>query len=435
MRRESSVVRWACATIAPWCLASGLLMSFTASAGIDASGGGSRAVREASRQGHSYFVAGPGSVDLAMLIGPEIAVNRLRAPWLQPPSTLSPEDGVAGAAPRGDLKRDASGFPSVERAAKGDPLIQLRPAFGRRPLRDRDLAAASFGPPAPERVAERVSLTSGDPWTAQVLGSKVVGAKDLGPKPLGSQSFSSWPIEDGATARAPRSAFTSAAEIASATVRAKLTAANPDGATPVAPRAIRLSSTTPVPPDSTPIEIAAVPVSFSELVALNSRQLGKGKGATVARKEEGEKPNYAELVTPERMGREERCLAEAVYFEARSEPEAGQAAVAQVVMNRVKSGLYPATICGVVYQNRNRYLGCQFSFACEGKSLRVTDPDSWARASRIATNVLKGDTYLANIGAALNYHANYVRPGWARNLQRAGVIGHHIFYKPKDTDG
>ena len=331
MRRESSGLRWACATIAPWCVASGRLMSFTASADTDTTGGGSLALREMSRANPSYLVAGPGSVDLAMLIGPNVAVNRLSAPWVQPPSGLAAEDGVIGSAPRG--------------------------------------------------------------------------------------------------------AFTSAADIISATKRAKLTAGNPDGATPAAPRATRLASSTPVPPDSTPIEIAAVPVSFSELVALNSRQLGKNGGQTTARKEDGEKPNYAELVAPERMDREERCLAEAVYFESRSEPEAGQAAVAQVVLNRVKSGLYPSTICGVVYQNRNRYLGCQFSFACEGKSLRVTEPDAWARATRIASNVLKGDTYLANVGDALNYHANYVRPYWARYLQRTGVIGHHIFYKPKDTDG
>jgi spore germination cell wall hydrolase CwlJ-like protein len=105
------------------------------------------------------------------------------------------------------------------------------------------------------------------------------------------------------------------------------------------------------------------------------------------------------------------------------------------VLNRVKSGLYPSSVCGVVYQNRNRYMGCQFSFACEGKSLRVTEPDAWARASRIATSVLKGDTYIANVGSSLNYHADYVRPHWARALQRAGVVGRHIFYKPKDPDG
>jgi spore germination cell wall hydrolase CwlJ-like protein len=48
--------------------------------------------------------------------------------------------------------------------------------------------------------------------------------------------------------------------------------------------------------------------------------------------------------------------------------------------------------------------------------------------------VLKGDTYIANVGGALNYHANYVRPGWAHALQRTGTIGHHIFYKPKDQN-
>ena len=88
-----------------------------------------------------------------------------------------------------------------------------------------------------------------------------------------------------------------------------------------------------------------------------------------------------------------------------------------------------------MYQNRDRYLGCQFTFACEGKSLRVTEPDAWARATKTAMNVLKGDTYLAKVGDFLNYHANYVRPGWARYLQRTSVIGHHIFYKPRDTDG
>ncbi|MBV9591199.1 MAG: cell wall hydrolase [Hyphomicrobiales bacterium] len=418
MRGEFSGLRWACATIAPWCLASGLLMSFTASADIEATEGGSRAVRELARARPSYFVAGPASTDLALLSAPEIAVNRLRAPWLDPPSEVT-GDAPLGDPPRADLKKDASGFPSVERATKADPIIALRPALGRNSGHEAELAATRFVTTG-DVPEEPLSFEPGDPWTNQLIGSK---------------SFVGWSVEDGATSRAPRGAFTSAADIVSATTRAKLTAGNPDGSTPGASQAIRLSSTTPVPPDSTPIEIAAVPVSFPDLAQPNSRELGKDKGMTIVRREETGKPNYADLVAPERMGREERCLAEAVYFEARSEPEAGQAAVAQVVLNRVKSGLYPTSICGVVYQNRNRYLGCQFTFACEGKSLRVTEPDAWAHATRIATNVLKGDTYLANVGGALNYHANYVRPGWARYLQRASVIGHHIFYKPRDTDG
>jgi spore germination cell wall hydrolase CwlJ-like protein len=116
-------------------------------------------------------------------------------------------------------------------------------------------------------------------------------------------------------------------------------------------------------------------------------------------------------------------------FEARGESGEGQAAVAQVVLNRVSSGLYPATICGVVYQNRRHYNACQFSFACEGKSLRIDEPDAWRQAVRIAGEVTNGKTYVSDIGGSTHFHANYVRPRWARRLEKMDVIGHHIFYK------
>ncbi len=143
------------------------------------------------------------------------------------------------------------------------------------------------------------------------------------------------------------------------------------------------------------------------------------------------KPDYAALIDPKDVARQQRCLAEAVYFEARSEPEAGQAAVAQVVLNRVRSGLYPANVCAVVYQDRNRPFACQFSFACEGKSLRVEEPAPWATAVRIAQDVTSGALYNPTVGEAVNYHANYVMPYWASTLQRVDVIGHHIFYKER----
>jgi spore germination cell wall hydrolase CwlJ-like protein len=100
-----------------------------------------------------------------------------------------------------------------------------------------------------------------------------------------------------------------------------------------------------------------------------------------------------------------------------------------VVLNRVKSGLYPSSICGVVYQNRHRHLACQFTFACEGKALRIGESESWDRAKRVASAVLEGKTYLADVGGATHYHANYVRPYWARRLKKMDVIGRHIFYK------
>lgn len=130
----------------------------------------------------------------------------------------------------------------------------------------------------------------------------------------------------------------------------------------------------------------------------------------------------------ETLAKEQRCLAEAIYFEARSEPEQGRAAVAQVVLNRVKSGTYPGSVCGVVYQNRHRYLACQFSFACMGKSLRVTEAEPWQDAVRLARDVYEGRVYLEEIGASTHYHADYVSPDWAKRLRKMDVIGRHIFY-------
>ena len=144
------------------------------------------------------------------------------------------------------------------------------------------------------------------------------------------------------------------------------------------------------------------------------------------------KPNYAALIDPKDSARQMRCLAEAIYFESRSEPEDGQAAVAQVVLNRVRSGIYPTTVCGVVYQDRNRPFACQFTFACEGKSLRVEEPGPWAVATRIARDVVSGANYNPKVDIAVNYHANYVAPFWVGYLKKVDHIGAHIFYAMRD---
>ena len=124
-----------------------------------------------------------------------------------------------------------------------------------------------------------------------------------------------------------------------------------------------------------------------------------------------------------------QCLAEAVYFEARGESYRGQVAVAQVVLNRVKSKLYPQTICGVVYQNQSWRNACQFSFACDGVPERVTEPEPWRIAKEVATKVLRGDLYLTEVANATHYHATYVRPVWARQMKKMTKIGLHIFYR------
>jgi len=128
----------------------------------------------------------------------------------------------------------------------------------------------------------------------------------------------------------------------------------------------------------------------------------------------------------------EKCLADAVYFEARGEPLRGQEAVAQVVMNRVFSGYYPNNVCGVVYQNASHYLACQFTFACEHKNLnRIDEPDMWAQAKRIAKDTLDGKIWLADIGHATHYHAYWVHPSWVHEMTRLYKLGVHTFYRPR----
>jgi len=129
--------------------------------------------------------------------------------------------------------------------------------------------------------------------------------------------------------------------------------------------------------------------------------------------------------------KEQKCLAEAVYFEARGESLKGQAAVAQVVLNRVRNPAYPATICGVVYQNTNWRNRCQFSFACDGKKRRVTQPHHWKLAQDIARTVTSGQIWLPEVGSSTHYHATYVRPRWARSMIKLEKIGLHIFYRTR----
>lgn len=125
---------------------------------------------------------------------------------------------------------------------------------------------------------------------------------------------------------------------------------------------------------------------------------------------------------------EENCLARAVYFEARSESELGQLAVAKVILNRVKDPDYPKSICGVVYQGSGSRNSCQFSFACDGLPDDVRSASAWANAKRVAQKALAGDSKVAAIGSATNYHADYVKPKWAKNMKRLIKIGRHIFY-------
>ena len=127
--------------------------------------------------------------------------------------------------------------------------------------------------------------------------------------------------------------------------------------------------------------------------------------------------------------KEQKCLANAIYFEARGESLRGQAAVAQVVLNRVRNPAYPKSICGVVYQNEHLKNRCQFSFACDGKKDRILSPKSYKTAEDIAIAVTAGKIFLPEVASSTHYYAQYVSPGWARSMQKMKKIGLHIFYR------
>lgn len=132
--------------------------------------------------------------------------------------------------------------------------------------------------------------------------------------------------------------------------------------------------------------------------------------------------------------RARQCLAMAIYYEAAREPEAGQRAVAQVVLNRVAHRAYPDTVCGVVFQGSERATGCQFSFTCDGSLARRPVQPWWNRAMRIAREALAGRVY-APVGLATHYHAVAVRPWWAGGLDSVGTIGSHRFYRWRGAAG
>ena len=122
------------------------------------------------------------------------------------------------------------------------------------------------------------------------------------------------------------------------------------------------------------------------------------------------------------------CLASAVYYEAGSQDEDGERAVAQVVLNRVRHPAFPASVCEVVYEGSTRPTGCQFTFTCDGSLYRQPDLAGWRRAYTVAQFALGGYVY-APVGYATHYHANYVVPYWAPTLSKNAIVGAHIFYR------
>ncbi|WP_424363813.1 cell wall hydrolase [Methylocystis parvus] len=407
--------------MAPWALGVGVLVSFTASAGQDATGDWNVSPLTA----RARATAAPATLQLASF--GEIATGELglsgqsRALVQSARLMVGAPDDLRSIPderePHVELKPDVKHFPEVDRTHKGDPIVAMRPSFETRVINPSVLGLAE-----PTRLTFRIDGRSASRTSVALAprGSVPGDEAIYEAEEARAEALTTTQTQKAKAVASPSQSASSATTRANEPSREPTYQALEEralhGATPQVSRAIALGSSTPAQPDAIPIEVSSFPRATLALGAPD-------KSAP--------RPDYAALIDRDNMDRERRCLAEAVYFESRSEPEAGQAAVAQVVLNRVQSGLYPTSICGVVYQNRSHYKACQFSFACEGKSLRITEQESWATAVRIANEVMDGRTYLTEVGRSTHYHATYVKPRWARALTRMDMIGRHIFYRLK----
>jgi spore germination cell wall hydrolase CwlJ-like protein len=194
-----------------------------------------------------------------------------------------------------------------------------------------------------------------------------------------------------------------------------LTRAGPASAANVA---VELANSPPPPPDP----LLLKPIAPTQAIAINAAI------PIVAAPNPRATSVVVRARTPLDQMRSLDCLAQAIYYEARSESEDGQRAVAQVVLNRMRHPSYPATVCGVVYQGSQRSTGCQFTFTCDGSLALPARGANWDRARRIAAEALAGKVY-APVGYSTHYHTVAVLPYWASSLAKTAVIGAHIFYR------
>lgn len=123
-----------------------------------------------------------------------------------------------------------------------------------------------------------------------------------------------------------------------------------------------------------------------------------------------------------------RCLAEALYFEARGESAQGLFAVGEVIMNRVDSGNYPNSLCAVINQGTGRKYACQFTYTCDGRPEQINEPGAFQRVGKVARLLIDGAPRNLTAGAT-HYHTKAVSPSWARRYPRTASIGSHLFYR------
>jgi len=339
-----------------------------------------------AKRWHEHLIASPfGTIHAATFSLPRPVGTGLPHPPLYALANFDPLDltGSIGAEPLGDGSAPVQ-FPKVNRRAKHDSFLARK----REPM-----------PPLPPVLA-----------IAPVPPAEI-DASLRSPEPDRFDAYAEYEFPAPVGEHAPERPV-------------KATAANPEleservffGARPLAPS----GEIKPWRPGEAPVTASQA----GETIA--------PKGVVTGDEARPNAPAKRLKLSGKARAKAEKCLANAVYFEARGEPVRGQIAVAQVVMNRVFSPFYPDTVCEVVYQNADRRNACQFTFACDGIPDVVTEPDAWERAKRIARDMLDGKLWLAEIAKSTHYHAYWVRPDWIGEMRRIDHIGVHIFYRPRN---
>jgi Cell Wall Hydrolase len=359
----------------------------------------------------AHLIASPfGTIHAAMFSLPRPVGTVIPHPPLYALVNFDPNDvtGSIGSQPLGDTNAPIQ-FPTVNRKSKRDALASR----AREPM-----------PPLP-------------PLLAVVLPPEVVIdaaiAKDAGRFDPNSENELARPPEE--QFKAPEHAPDGEANAESQNLGSVYFGPNPFGGAheKIAPWA----------PGEAPIVTALGDPDIKQS-ALSSPGIGNetSAGESIAKKGEVTGPDQRPRSPAERLGllgeknpnraKAEKCLANAIYFEARDEPVRAQIAVAQVVLNRVFSPFYPNDVCGVVYQNAGRHLACQFTFACDGKSKAIKEPDAWERAERIAKDTLDGKLWMPDVAKSTHYHDDWAHPNWVGEMRKMDKLGGLIFYRPRN---
>jgi len=325
----------------------------------------------------------------------------------------------------------ASDFPKVDRTLKGDRLApqsvapeRAAPA-GKAPPRDDPATSNSSVRGAKTAAAPSAGRTPLDPELQAALSAPPLAQYDI------SMSLEAQPLDDLKPAPGPMSPSHDGFNVKTASLFFGNSSLG--GSLGNIERWQPGEEPTIVLPDPDMKVMASLPPPSEEVAKVTE------SGESIAPKGEVNADNQRAKTPAERLGlfdeklraKSEKCLAEAVYFEARGEAVRGQIAVAQVVLNRAFSGYYPTTVCGVVYQNKYRHFACQFTFACDNNPDVIREPDMWERAKKIAKAMLDGEVWLPEVGKSTHYHAYWVRPSWVSEMKKMYKFGVHTFYRPK----